>query len=215
MIKKTLIIARYHEPLNWLKYIDKSNNDIFIYNKGNDDIFYHKKLPNVGRESHTILTYIVDNYDSLPEHCIFLQGDPSAHTEHDSSVVTNIDLRDKVFANKINNFIPGNNYHGFSFNYFSVTGTGNPPHMSWQYRDTPPHSPRSIFIHTLSQNEERVKHIEYPARVAACFYVPKANILRHSKEVYKILLDEHYIFEKMPYVLECAWHLIFDNIFYI
>jgi hypothetical protein len=31
-------------------------------------------LPNVGREAHTYLTYIIDNYDRLPEYVMFCQG---------------------------------------------------------------------------------------------------------------------------------------------
>jgi hypothetical protein len=37
------------------------------------------RLPNVGREGHTYLHYIVQHYNSLPEHVVFLQGDPFDH----------------------------------------------------------------------------------------------------------------------------------------
>ena len=68
-----LVVARYNEDLAWLRNIppqisarvtDKSPT-------GN--------LPNVGREAHTYLHHIVENYDALPDLTIFAQGKPFDH----------------------------------------------------------------------------------------------------------------------------------------
>ena len=68
-----LVVARYLEDLSWLNNIppqiaarvtDKSPS-------GN--------LPNVGREAHTYLHHIVENYDALPDLTIFAQGKPFDH----------------------------------------------------------------------------------------------------------------------------------------
>ena len=37
-MKYHIVIARYNENINWLKYINTNLYDIFIYNKGNDNI---------------------------------------------------------------------------------------------------------------------------------------------------------------------------------
>jgi hypothetical protein len=76
-----LIIARYHENIEWaLAY-----NDIaIIYNKGNKDIpeFINiKNINNIGREGHTYLYYIITRYNSLPNRTIFLQADWFSHNE--------------------------------------------------------------------------------------------------------------------------------------
>ena len=73
---KRLIIARYNEDLEWLKkYKDFK---ITVYNKGEsllDNKFFEViNLENKGRESHTWLYHIVNNYDNLNEINIFLQG---------------------------------------------------------------------------------------------------------------------------------------------
>jgi hypothetical protein len=51
---------------------------VVIYNKGAELLLpfgaEQKILPNVGREGHTFLTHIIDNYASLKEVTIFLQG---------------------------------------------------------------------------------------------------------------------------------------------
>jgi hypothetical protein len=65
-----IVVARYNEdPWSWLP---KGDPYVKIYNKGQGD----KGIPleNIGRESHTYLTYIVENYDTLPEVVFFTQG---------------------------------------------------------------------------------------------------------------------------------------------
>ena len=74
-----LVIARYNEDISWLSKV--KNIKITIYNKGEDNINKKSiKLPNIGRESHTYLTHIIDNYDNLADITIFSQGDPFFHS---------------------------------------------------------------------------------------------------------------------------------------
>lgn len=71
------IVARYEEDLEWLQPIAEH---CIVINKGttpisecmNDSICIHRT--NVGRESDTYLHFIVNNYDNLPEVCVFTQG---------------------------------------------------------------------------------------------------------------------------------------------
>ena len=84
-----LIIARYNESLEWLNrsnYInqfntikcynkgDKLSLDILKYATNNPDQFDILTLPNIGREVHTYLTYIIDNYDNLGDINVFVTG---------------------------------------------------------------------------------------------------------------------------------------------
>ena len=81
-MKTEIVVARYSENLDWLKKIKKSKDiKITVYNKGKDDIdFPFIKLPNIGRESHTYLYHIINNYDNLADQTIFCQGDPISHS---------------------------------------------------------------------------------------------------------------------------------------
>ena len=72
------VIAHYNENLDWLKlYADHAH----VYHKGTDlqpspmGLYAWEKLPNVGRESHTYLHHIINNYENLPEVTVFLQGE--------------------------------------------------------------------------------------------------------------------------------------------
>ena len=79
-MKTELVIARYNEDLTWLKDVPKTIK-LTIYNKGEDNIKYpFINLPNIGRESHTYLYHIINNYDKLADQTIFCQGDSIFHS---------------------------------------------------------------------------------------------------------------------------------------
>lgn len=71
-----IIISRYKKDVNWSNQFKNSN--VIIYDKS-DEVNNYLKLPNIGRESHTILYHIINNYDNLPDYSCFLQDDPSDH----------------------------------------------------------------------------------------------------------------------------------------
>jgi hypothetical protein len=81
-MKTEIVVARYKENLDWLKKIKKSKDiKITVYNKGPDDISINAiQLPNIGRESHTYLYHIINNYDNLADQTIFCQGDSIYHS---------------------------------------------------------------------------------------------------------------------------------------
>jgi hypothetical protein len=88
-----LVIARYNEDILWLNKV--KNKIITVYNKGEDNInkkFKAIPLPNIGRESHTYLTHIINNYDNLADLTIFSQGDPFFHSPDFLKLIKNTDL---------------------------------------------------------------------------------------------------------------------------
>jgi hypothetical protein len=70
-----IVVAHYSEDLDWLLPVA---NDATIYGKGeapqSTNFSPAINLPNIGRESHTYLHHIVENYDSLARISMFLQG---------------------------------------------------------------------------------------------------------------------------------------------
>ncbi|CCH53240.1 hypothetical protein BN8_02319 [Fibrisoma limi BUZ 3] len=74
-----LVVARYHEPLNWLRNVPKSIQ-ITVYDKHEEAPYPGAiPLPNVGREAHTYLHHLVTQYNSLAEWTVFCQGKPFDH----------------------------------------------------------------------------------------------------------------------------------------
>ncbi|GAB4240204.1 MAG: hypothetical protein OHK005_02180 [Candidatus Methylacidiphilales bacterium] len=78
MIPLELVIARYQEPLDWLRRVPPSWR-ITIYNKGAPLNRPSLPLPNVGREAHTYLHHLVSRRTSLARHTVFVQGHPFDH----------------------------------------------------------------------------------------------------------------------------------------
>lgn len=73
-----VVIAHYNEDLSWLE----DGTDCVIYSKGgekNAPALPHEKLPNIGREGHTYLHHIIEQYDTLADFTIFLQGKIDDH----------------------------------------------------------------------------------------------------------------------------------------
>ena len=78
MITKGLVIARYNENIDWTSDFEDFN--LHIYNKGSIlDDYNCKIIENKGREAHTYLTHIVENYHNLDDFTIFTQGNPFDH----------------------------------------------------------------------------------------------------------------------------------------
>lgn len=74
------MVSRYEEDISWVSEIlPNLRRDIYIYNKGsplalnipNSKII---ELENLGRESHTYLHHVIENYNSLPDITLFLPG---------------------------------------------------------------------------------------------------------------------------------------------
>lgn len=78
--KIEVLITRYREHVDWIRYIIKNVDFIYIYNKGPDTNFfahfditpYKSKikiitLPNIGRIDHTLAYHIVEHWDNLPD----------------------------------------------------------------------------------------------------------------------------------------------------
>ena len=86
MHTKEIVIARYEEPLVWVPKLP-ADVRVTMYSKSrkrlNPEILTRidksVRLPNLGRESHTYLTHIVENYNNLSDITLFVQGNPRPH----------------------------------------------------------------------------------------------------------------------------------------
>lgn len=66
------VIAKYREDTSWVDILHPYQYRIYSKDEGGD-------LPNVGREAHTYLHHIIENYDKLAEVTVLLQGNPFDH----------------------------------------------------------------------------------------------------------------------------------------
>jgi hypothetical protein len=100
-----LVIARYNENIDWI--LDNNLEDrCIVYNKSPIKILASKKyndinsklnikhisnFPSFGREGHTYLKHITENYDNLDDYTIFSQADPFEHSPDFINVIRYLD----------------------------------------------------------------------------------------------------------------------------
>lgn len=191
-MSRCIVISRFNESLEWIESIP-CNIYKKIFNKG-DDKYNHllvEQLPNIGRESHTYLKYIIDNYYNLNEYTIFCQGYPLDHCGDD-------------FCQKIQQ-LTNDTYKSFSNLSFNVLDLNAPNHMN--FGDI---HPADIYRKYINKN---ISNIQYKLFVNACFEVHKNNITRHPRQMYVDLFNLHLTNDFMPYIMEYSWHLLFDDIY--
>lgn len=84
-IKPTIVIAHYKEDLSWMDYFELDGFDVEIhmkyYKEPVSDTYKCISVPNVGREAHTYLNYIVEHYHDLPPIILFTMGGLNANIE--------------------------------------------------------------------------------------------------------------------------------------
>jgi len=75
-----IIVSRYNEDLKWTLDEPFNQYKYIVYNKGDNDTFEKTNvkqiitLPNIGREGHTYLYHISENYDNLNNVLVFFPG---------------------------------------------------------------------------------------------------------------------------------------------
>jgi hypothetical protein len=232
MNKINLIIARYNENLDWIEYIPKNLNiTVIIYNKGLDDILYPSiKLQNIGRESHTYLYYIIENYDNLADINIFIQGDPFKHNPNFIYDLYKINTYEDIqplsygysyntpppeitylFYEKNksnfyidyldNNFRPNNIYY---YNYFSEV-TINDIKNKLNEKDLLKYYIKKLDIKNIKSNY--LLPTSYAALFSVKKYIIKKRKIIFYKNILNILLKTKNF--DMGYILERMWLMIF------
>lgn len=159
--KMTMVVARYNENLDWLKTVPWN---YIVFNKGRKNlpkwIKNAIKLPNIGREAHTYLTFIVDNYDHLPDYTMFVQGNPFVHQ--------------RELIKKIEEFKGGKDFFPLTKIY-----VGRRDGLSRTERRIAELA-RKIFV-------DEINYFPFPN--GAQFIVSKNGVLFHSKLTYQKILD--------------------------
>jgi hypothetical protein len=75
-----IIVSRFNEDLSWTQEAPFNLFQYIVYNKGTNDNFIKTNvkqiinIDNVGRESHTYLYHIIENYNNLSNITVFFPG---------------------------------------------------------------------------------------------------------------------------------------------
>jgi hypothetical protein len=208
-------VARCNEDVGWIASASASAN-VLIYNKGarlnlpNEVI-----LPNVGRESHTYLHHIIENYDNLCDITVFAQGRIHDHGyEHDIRGFDGLIAQCRSHGHSTNHRIcecaTAPNYFSPDFNMLPELAPGlhhaymvdateimKIPFSAWFKQNTGYEYKGTVFIY-----------------VAGIFAMSKQQILTRPKEYYESLqkqlcncnapIEGHFMERSWYYVFRCA-----------
>jgi hypothetical protein len=180
-----LVIAHYAESLDWVRGQEWASPQ--IYSKGQTvatPLPIVDLLPNVGREAHTYLHYLITRYDSLPDYVGFCQGNPFDHCRTFIPELRAAFRRPKPFS-------------GFG----------------WQLHCDPRGCPEHCGL-PLGFYSDRLfarKFSEFDFQIGAQFVVSAERVKRHPKSFYEWLYVFTREDEVMPWVLERLWAVIFDG----
>ena len=213
-MKNHIIVARYNENIDWINIINTNLYDIYIYNKGekltlnNTNNIKIIDLDNIGREAHTYLYHIINNYNNLPEKIIFTQGHPFDHVK-------------KSFITEINNnniiedfYYFSNNRLKLKFNEDATILNENGILNNFNWNNN--HSGDSCIINIpLNIFPNKVfNNFEWFFNTGAIFCVSKKYILKNNIDFYNNIMN-FFINSNDPinspeaHSLERIWELIF------
>lgn len=210
-----LVVARYEEDISWIKNIPEDMySRLFMYNKGGNVKFdlpksVTKSLPNYGRESHTYITHVIDNYDNLADITMFVPGSAWYREDKKERVLRIIEHlkhnKDSIIiGNKDNKII--NSEHNFSIDTWVVTNEENrkknPESVVKQAEDRP----LGVWFNKRFPGES-ITCLTFTGILAAT----RDDIKKRPVEFYKKLLDElSYSNPEVGHYCERIWKNIFS-----
>lgn len=181
------MLSKFKETNNTFKNIVSDHGyDIVVFNKDQGE----NLLPNVGRESHTFLHYIIENYSNLPDEILFSQYDPLNNFRYNSEKVK----------------------HFLSYPIFDFIGIGTTDYdlrvikrkISWLDN-----------YQKIYQDKQLSPHFILPTGCSryGVFRATKKAILRNTLDFYKRCIDlvKHKANPNEGYFFERAWKYIFTN----
>jgi len=197
-----IVVARYNENISYLTPFEKV---CIIYNKGDDNIqeeFINIiKLPNIGRESHTYLYHIINNYDNLADNTIFIQGNITDHKLLEfKQYIINKDFTGKLSMNDIKILKNNINHKG---KYLKDLHNGNLKKSKY----IPYYFMNNIL--GLDLKDENKINIVWGAN----FSVSKELIYKKPIEYYKNII-KYVEYDSNPeegHFFERSWYLIFNH----
>jgi len=212
-----IIISRYNENLKWTLEEPFNKFKYIVYNKGNNDNFEKKyvekiiNLQNVGREGHTYLYHIINNYNNLSDINIFFPGSLEIYLK--KNIATNLLYKILEYnqaitlAYQAKNFLKLN--YNFEINYYEATSQYN----------------KNLSKNSIAKSSLRPygKWYEYHFNIIntnifyfGIFSIDKKDILLNSISYYEKFLKELEIDSnpEVGHYIERSWLAIFNPLKY-
>lgn len=208
-----IVIARYNENTEWLNEEPFNKFKQVIYEKGplhmkSKTNRIIKTLPNVGREGHSFLYHIIENYDNLSDIMIFLCGSAMDDRKKNSTndVMSRL-TKDQVIdrCNGTNDYM--NEMKDFILDEYQSLNEKNKSINDESKLQKSKLRPYKKWLEHYAPNITKLPNIWW----GGVFSVTKNQILKHPKELYIQLLSElsYHSNPETGHYLERTWAGLF------
>jgi Protein of unknown function (DUF3431) len=208
-----LVISHFKEDTTWLQYAPFNQFKQTIYHKGLARA-HSLRLPNVGREGHTYLYHIINNYENLADVTIFLPGscqDSPAHVNKKEKTRELVDLvmktNDTVLLGPTMSQPIREAFYDFQLDEWEGTNADNSRSQSTGLKPCPERPFGRWYDANFPPGTGDVRVVCF----AGIFAVSRGDIRRHPKSFYEKLIkyvDDHPNPEA-GHFLERAWGAVF------
>jgi hypothetical protein len=189
---KQLVVSHYEKDLTWIKKVS-DYIDIVVYDKSGNYSEYNK-LENVGREPHSYIHHIIENYNSLSEWTIFSQDDPFEHVNDWLEILS----KDEITWDKLATFKQKGCYFFSNYGILPSDQNGSPSHPG-------------LPIVELWERTFIEKCPEYLEFVPSCHFIIHRDMIHvRSIEFYKNMMHILETNQKSPWALERYITYIFN-----
>lgn len=216
-----IIISRYNEDLEWVNEYPFNQFQYIVYNKGVNEDFCKNNvnqiinLQNVGRESHTYLYHIVQNYEKLSNIVIFFPGSLNLNYKKEKAIKI---LNNIIFTKFMNAYFVGHyqgdifeSFKDFMLNYSKCTNLQNfslNPESELQLCRLRPYGK---WYRYFFRNIKARWNTYW-----GTFSIDKRDIIQHPKIKYEILLNtvSNSSNPESSHYMERSWGAIFYPMIY-
>lgn len=170
------IISRYNHETEWIK---DYTTDVVMYDRSSEPVEGSIVVPNIGTDLFDKLTYIIDNYDNLPDVAVYTKCNLFKYITKEEF--------DKVKDNKTFTPLLTKNHKVYNNEegpvcFYTADGMFNEVNNYWYlYPHPAKFAPKFIEIFKM---KERMYNKFAPG---SNYILPKENILKHPKALYEEL----------------------------
>lgn len=173
------ILSRYNHDVS---YLPRYTKDVVLYDRSDEPMPNSIVVPNVGTDIYDKLTYIIDNYDNLPEVAVYSKANIFKYITEEEF--------EKIKNNKTFTPIITQNHKTYSDNngvvcFYDENGMYNERNDYFYLLSHPCKTINACNeLKAMFKMDERKFNAFAPG---SNYIVPRENILRHSKEFYEKL----------------------------
>jgi hypothetical protein len=208
-----IIISRYNENLEWLKEEPFNKYPVIIYNKGPNDDFYKPdnlikivKLENVGREGHTYLYHIINEYNNLYNINILFPGSLGNENKKKNAItiINNIEEHNKAIFLSTKTSL--DELYLFEIDNWISTDDKNKTINPENKLEISPIKPFGKWFEDNFKNVN-LEYVSYNGILS----VSKEDIIQHPKSHYEKLIKylENSSNPEVGHYMERSWYAVF------